>query len=272
MANEAGQEIRVPIRHDLGEAKELGPNAVYPDRMEITILPKARQIVVAERWFVRLATRKDHVYGNTQSDIRDEAVINNYFAQFREAALHQWNGKLQLLATEKGHQSVTYDLVFMIERTRDWQSRHWEIVLQLYNKDYAHGHGVDSTNWTTGTIELHMNSAALRNIDLDIKIKKMQTYKGVLSKTPGKVHGRQTPVAHEFGHTLGLSPGLAYHADEYHKTEYWEGEIRQGVHRSVMNIGNQIETKHADYIVSQLNRYYASLRNNSVEFSARRRK
>jgi hypothetical protein len=268
VSNEA---IRVPIRHDPGEARETGASGVYPDRMEIAILPKARQIVVTERWFVQLAKTKEHVYGNSLGENRDEAVINNYFSQFRDAALGLWNGKLQLVATEKGHPPVTYELGFRIERATDRHACHWEVRLHLYNKDYSRDFEADSVNWMSGVIELHLNSAALRAINMEVI--QVQRHSGVLSKPAVKIiSGLQTPVAHEFGHTLGLSPGLTRHSDEYRRREYSDGEIRHGVYRSVMNIGNQIETRHADYIVSQLNRYYGGLRNSSVEFSARKRK
>jgi hypothetical protein len=267
VSHESAQEIRIPIRHDPGEAREQSASGVYPDRMEITIRPKTKQIVVTERWCVLLATTKAHVYGNTLGDIRDEAVINNYFTQFRDAALGLWNQKLQLVATEKGRQPITYGLMFRIERTTDRQSCHWEVLLHLYKKDYSGDFEPDSVNWTTGIIELHLNSATLRTIGMEVT--QTQRHGGARPKV---ISGSQTPVAHEFGHTLGMSPGLAHHSDEYRRKEYSEGEIRQGVYRSVMNIGNQIETRHADYIVSQLNRYYGSLRNNSVEFSARKRK
>jgi hypothetical protein len=268
VSHETAPDIRIPIRHTPGEASGLGPGAVYPTRMDITLRPRAKQVVVTEEWYVRLETTKGHVYGNTLSprDIRDEAVINNYFPRFRDAAVNLWNGKLQLIATQHGHAPVNYDLVFRIERSMDPGSYHWSVLLHLYNKDYLPGHDGDSANWYTGVIELHLNSAVLRHITHGTT--QTQTHRGILTKAPVNIRASQMPVAHEFGHTVGNSVGLSMHADEYYRPEYSQEQLRREIYRSIMNIGNQIEAKHADYIVNQLNQYYDTLRHNSVRFSA----
>ena len=79
----------------------------------------------------------------------------------------------------------------------------------------------------------------------------------------------QYPVAHEFGHTIGLvkfsRPLLSFnpnypwgtlHADEYETNSSKENKFRRPFindRRSIMNIGNELRERHMDYILQELN-------------------
>jgi hypothetical protein len=242
---------------------------MFPDRMEITMLPKARQVVVAERWLVQLQwpeppvnaqkTRPvlpvaKHFYGSTWQEIRDDAVINNYFAHFSDAVQALWNGKLQLIATEEGRPPETYDLVFKITRATDASGAHWAVKLCTF--DYNKGPGPDNTDWIKGTIKLHLNSARPRTLTNDLQ---------VVSGGKVTVTGAQAGVGHEFGHSL-------HNEHEYERTLVSDAEIRHKAYLGMMNIGQEIETKYATYIVEQLNYHFQNRLKTHKQFTARKKK
>lgn len=271
MSHESEQEIKVPINHVRGETGNVAgapDSRMFPDRMEIKILPKAKQVVVEERWFIQFkwyeppvnaqksrpvqAPGAKHFYGNTRQDIRDETVLAKYFAHLRDAAQELWNGKLQLTATQEGHHPETYDLVFRISRTNDESSAHWKVYVN------TGGSNPDHTDWVKGTIELHLNSAT------------PLPQSATLHTTSGKqvaVTGAQMGVAHEFGHSIGM-----HNDDQYYRPTYSDAEIRHKTYLNIMNIGQVIDAQNANFIVEQINYHYRNRLKTHKQFAARKRK
>jgi hypothetical protein len=66
----------------------------------------------------------------------------------------------------------------------------------------------------------------------------------------GEVGETQTPAAHEFGHAIGNTKHIpGGHGDEYKDTSQYR------IHRrSIMHSGMKIKYRHADYLVSELNK------------------
>ena len=84
-----------------------------------------------------------------------------------------------------------------------------------------------------------------QKITLDSEDTKLRDLQGT-----GKKKDKQSPFAHEFGHAVGNSKhGPAGHGDEYKASSPFHEEKK-----SMMNIGNQLQKRHADHLIMELNK------------------
>lgn len=85
-----------------------------------------------------------------------------------------------------------------------------------------------------------------RIINLDTEDTKIES-----RRRSGSYYG-QYPVTHEFGHAIGNTRSKVGRSDEYKLDRSINGGFRFD-YSSIMNVGDQLRSRHLEYIITQLN-------------------
>jgi len=101
---------------------------------------------------------------------------------------------------------------------------------------------VTATKLPPGQFRTSFVNFARRTISLDTNDL------AALTRSAGGVSAQQTPVAHEFGHSMGNIPTHG-HGDEYPAASAHNADKT-----SILNIGNQLRARHFDHLIGELNR------------------
>lgn len=197
------------------------------DRMDITVATTDddRYVFVQQKWLYswnNLATSTPWTHSERQ----------RFHHQVDRLIWGGWSGRYVVKvngtsAFARNHASDSFRINFDVR----WVLRdpHWNVAV---TKIPAGQFQRSSVNWGGRRITLDSEDIAARNI------------------RGGGVTYRQFPLRHEFGHAVGNS----VHAyPEGHGDEYRTASPHVDDHASMMNIGNQLRQRHADYLIRELN-------------------
>lgn len=194
------------------------------DRMDVFIEESSKQVLVQQKWRYNWLNS----IGTSRWTLPQKT---NFHDRVDKLIWSKWGEKISIkvrgtsvfaIANRNSIFKLFFDVKWVIA------GEHWNVNVTKIPKGK---NVVSNTVWNTRVINLDTQDTVL-------------TYKN----TKNNVNHYQFPVVHEFGHAVGNSIFAAsgMHGDEYNianNIDYF----------SVMNIGNELRKKHADYIISQLN-------------------
>jgi len=200
----------------------MGHLARETDRMTIDVNTDANIVWVRQRWHYSWLTAPkldDWTLGERRA----------YHKRFEAAVLRGWNNRATLRvmgsspfakSMARASLSVRLDLQWVLSNP------HWMVTVK---KIPAEQFDVSKVNWGQRRIWLDTNDLTWRKFGI------------------GKDGTRQLPVQHEFAHAFGNVP------ERGHGDEYRDGSPYQDDNRSIVNVGDQLRTRHFDHLLSELN-------------------
>ena len=197
------------------------------DRMDLHIEADRGTILIKQRWeYTWLTSGRATAWTYAEKRAFHEAADSLVWNQWGRAFFLRVRGSSRFA---REHADVRWDVNFDLE----WvlSNRHWNVRVTKLPASHT-GHETSYVQWGARTITLDTKDTAPRQ-----RVRGGRTYS-------------QYPLSHEFGHAAGnsgyASPGM--HADEYKPTSPY---VRD--RSSLMNVGNQLRSRHLDFIVAQLN-------------------
>lgn len=195
------------------------------DRLDIYIDKDRKLILIEQKWKYVWSNKK----GTTPWSHKEKKKFHNKSDHIIE---NLWGGKMVIRTKGSSDFAKKYaDDGFVVNFDLKWvtNDEHWKVrVTKIPKGEWAQSW----MKWTT------------REVNLDTEDIKMRRTSTIPRRT-------QSPVAHEFGHTIGntFHTGVTQHGDEYKTNSKYNTQTK-----SIMNIGNEIKPRHLDYIVSELNK------------------
>ena len=197
------------------------------NRLDISIDSNRKKIIVKQKWKYSWLNAPGTTTW-TYSDKKD------FHSKVDNLIWNSWGNFFFLKTTgtsnfSKKHKSTRWDIDFDIEWVTN--NEHWNVNVTKYPNNYI-GNPTSSVRWNARIIKLDTKDTSTRK-----RVRNNTDY-------------FQTPVVHEFGHSVGnsifASPSM--HGDEYKSSSnYYQDKI------SLMNIGNKLRDRHLDYVISELN-------------------
>lgn len=192
------------------------------ERLDISVDESARSIKILQKW--------NYIWKNQPTVSRWTFVQKrNFHDKVDKLIWGNWSGKYQIKVIGLSpfaikNKNILFDLNFDIQ----WvlTNPHWIVNV---NKIPKNGFLRSNVRWNAKEINLDTEDSVFK-------------YKGSYN---GKKH-YQYPVVHEFGHAIGNV--FSSHADEYESSSSFYLDKS-----SIMNIGNELRTRHIDFILQELN-------------------
>jgi len=195
-------------------------------RMSIAVDGKKQLVFVQQKW--------EYIFNEASGVSKwQPKEKKNFHNKVDKAIWAKWSGRYQLAVGgtsdfAKALKGKIFKVSFDIKYVKS--GGHWKVTVTKIPKG---GFKTSKVNWGTQTIQLDTE---------DVKPLERE------DKDGGK--HKQTPAAHEFGHAVGNSKfGGAMHGDEYPEASTYKEE-----YSSMLNIGSQLKKRHADHLVSELNK------------------
>lgn len=217
-----GDELIVPKPSEKSIKNSFSNNM---PRMSIDISGPKRLIFVQQKWVYTYVNQA----GTSSWTSKQKIDFHNKVDQ---GIWKYWSGKFTLSvsgtsAFARVYEDCDFQVSFDIKYATS--GGHWQVTV---TKIPTGTNKTSSVDWGAQTIELDTEDTVLRVRDKD-----------------GKKF-KQLPAAHEFGHAVGNSKfGPAGHGDEYTVTSAYKDE-----HSSMMNVGMQLDKRHADHLIIELNK------------------
>ena len=197
------------------------------DRMDITVVTNGndRYVFVQQKWQYTWLNESD----TTAWTYTERSRFHN---QIDRSIWEGWSSRFVLgvqgtspfaLNHKKDSFRINFDVKWVLK------DGHWKVEV---NKVLPGQFRTSSVNWANRIISLDTEDVNARQ----------HLY--------GSETFAQYPIRHEFGHAVGNST-YAYpsgHGDEYKSISPYVGD-----RSSMMNIGNQLRQRHADYMIRELN-------------------
>ncbi len=194
-------------------------------RMDFEVLGSKKTIWVRQYWNYVYSTK------NGASDWTSKEK-KKFHKAIEKVIRKAWSGKFILeVSGDSDFAKYFEDKTFKVKFDVDPKSAgaHWKVNAVKVPKGCFNGSVV---NWSKQ--EMTLDTEDMNEVD-----------KG------GGPGVKQSGAAHEFGHAVGNSKhkGASGHGDEYKKTSAYKAHKK-----SIMHSGMKVKKRHADYLVSELNK------------------
>ncbi|RUS60912.1 hypothetical protein EGN72_06965 [Pseudorhodobacter sp. E13] len=193
-------------------------------RMDFEVNGKTQVIWVRQYW--------EYSYTTKGGATKWTSGEKKKFHQALEKVIRKaWNGKFVLTVTGKSEfatyfKGKTFDVMFDVNPKTS--GAHWKVkAIKVPKGDFS----VSSVNWNA--MEMTLDTEDTVEVD-----------KGAGGGA------KQSGAAHEFGHAIGNTTKVkGGHGDEYSSSSAYKAHKK-----SIMHSGMQVKKRHADYLVSELNK------------------